>query len=675
MGFFSPWFLGGLLAVGVPIYVHLLRQHKTTPLPFSSTMFFERRTQSSIKHRRLKYLALLAMRLAIIVLLALMFANPFVNRPAAAVNSGKRLVIVAVDNSFSMRTSDRMARAKQEALSALGSMRAGDTGQVITFASTTHLMTQPTDNTAELRAAVEAIHPGDGRSSYGEIARAIRSIALPNGPPVDAHVISDMQLTSLPSPFSELALNTNTRLVLHSVADTRDPNWFVESVNAPQSVYQAKKTRVQATVAGAGTDARELQVALVLNGKALETRKVAVPANGRTALEFYLPDAAHGFNRGEVRVDGGDKLPADDVFGFSLERKEPSRSLFVHEARNARAAHYYRTALESNSDAGFSLDIVTPDQAANVSPERYSSIVLSDVGSLPQSFEQALTDYVKRGGALLVSLGAVSVARGRVPVLNDSIAETRYASREGERFQLAGSVDQTHPVVSRVHRFEGVKFYQSVKVDSKDARILARLTDGTPLLLERKLGSGRVLVFASTFDNIANDLPLSPVFLPFVEQAAMYLSGIEAAPAIYLVDSFLELRSGRDAGSSVEVIGPDGERALTLKEAATAQTLRLTREGYYEVRRGNGRNELIAVHADRRESDLGLVPKETLALWQNAGGVGGPAASPGTAQVKPFSLWWYFALVLLAIAVLESLFAGRYLEARQDQLLVRKQAA
>jgi len=52
MGLLAPWFLAGAVAVGLPIYLHLLRRHRSTPLPFSSLMFFERRTQSSIKHRR-----------------------------------------------------------------------------------------------------------------------------------------------------------------------------------------------------------------------------------------------------------------------------------------------------------------------------------------------------------------------------------------------------------------------------------------------------------------------------------------------------------------------------------------------------------------------------------------------------------------------------------------------
>src|SRR5438874_7403719 len=115
MGFFTPWFLAGLAAVGLPIYLHLLKQHKTTPLPFSSLMFFEKRTQSSIKHRRLRYLLLFALRVALLILLALAFANPFINTSGTAATGGKKMVVFAVDNSYSMRQGGRLERAKQDA--------------------------------------------------------------------------------------------------------------------------------------------------------------------------------------------------------------------------------------------------------------------------------------------------------------------------------------------------------------------------------------------------------------------------------------------------------------------------------------------------------------------------------------------------------------------------------
>jgi len=102
VGLFAPWFLAGIAAVAVPFYVHLLRRHTTIPHPFSSLMFFERRTQSSIKHRRLRYLLLLSLRTLLLLLLALAFANPFIHRTAANMGNEKLLLLV-IDNSFSMR--------------------------------------------------------------------------------------------------------------------------------------------------------------------------------------------------------------------------------------------------------------------------------------------------------------------------------------------------------------------------------------------------------------------------------------------------------------------------------------------------------------------------------------------------------------------------------------------
>src|SRR6266513_1682534 len=106
MGFLAPWFLAGMATIGLPIYLHLLRRHATTPRPFSSLLFFERRQQSSIRHRRLRYLLLLSLRLALLVLLVLAFANPFIKRAAGGI-AGDRLLLLAVDDSFSMRAGTR----------------------------------------------------------------------------------------------------------------------------------------------------------------------------------------------------------------------------------------------------------------------------------------------------------------------------------------------------------------------------------------------------------------------------------------------------------------------------------------------------------------------------------------------------------------------------------------
>ena len=251
------------------------------------------------------------------------------------------------------------------------------------------------------------------------------------------------------------------------------------------------------------------------------------------------------------------------------------------------------------------------------------------------------------------------------------------SSRSADRFQAATSVDLSHPALNRTNSFDGVKFYQTIQVVPGSSRVLAKLTDQTPLILEKKIGEGRAIVFASTFDNVANDFPLHTSFVPFIEQSAYYLSGVEKSAAEIVVDSYLELRSSKDQGTSVELLDPDGKRALSLTESTSAKNFRLPREGFFEIRRANGRHELIAVHADRRESDLAVIPKETQALWQNMGLGADRQNGPGGTEIKrtaPWSLWWYFALALLIVSLFESLFASRYLVA-ENQPMVRKEAA
>ena len=662
MGFLAPWFLAGVVAVGLPIYVHLLRQHESPKLPFSSLMFFERHVQSSIKYRRLRYLLLFALRTALLLLLVLAFADPFVKRQGAAVGAGRKLVVLAIDNSFSMRAEDRLGRAKREATAILATWAPENQGVVLAFGSSVQLMTQPVADVAALRGAVQAITQGDSRSSFAELARGLRSVAQASQLPLEVHLFSDMQKSSAPVSFSDWQIPANVQFIVHPVTTTSEPNWAVESVSAPRRVQDPKKARVQATIAGFGTPAAERRVSLVVNGRVAESKTVAVPLNGRATVEFLTLEVPYGMARCEVRLDSADKLPGDDQFFFSVDRSDPRRLLLVHESRHERAATYFRAAMEAAPDGAFQLEALGAEQTANVKPSTYAAVVVSDVGSLPPPFVEALRAYVRGGGGVLIAVGPSAALRPRVPVFDEAITEPRHTAPGGQRFQTASSVDAGHPALQRANKLENVRFYQTVRIDPGSARVLARLDDLTPLLLEKKIGEGRVLVFASTFDNISNDFPLHAAFVPFVEQSASYLAGQGARPPAYPVDSYFELRTAKEQGIAVEALDPDGARALSLAEAATAAALQLSRQGFYSIRAASGRQELAAVNADRRESDLEVLPAETTALWQNTGqeplapGLGGEAA--------PFRLWWYVILGAILVAVVEIWIGSRYLEGK-----------
>ena len=140
MGFIAPWFLAGLLALGIPVFVHLLRKHVTIPRPVSSLMFFERGKQSSTRHRRLRYLLLFTLRLLLVFLIVLAFADPFLRRPG---NASGGLLLIVLDSSFSMRAGNRFADAKRQALEKLASKPRSQQAQIIALGGQVQLLTQP----------------------------------------------------------------------------------------------------------------------------------------------------------------------------------------------------------------------------------------------------------------------------------------------------------------------------------------------------------------------------------------------------------------------------------------------------------------------------------------------------------------------------------------------------
>src|SRR5689334_22845205 len=154
-------------------------------------MFFERHIQSSIKHRRLRYLILFALRTLLIALIVLAFAQPFIYQQVLPRTRSGEITVFAIDNSLSMRAAGRLDEAKREAKSAVSNLRAGERGQVLAFGSRVQVMSEITDDHAPLNSGVDSVEASDARTSFAELVRSLRSIAQTTHLPLEVHLYSD----------------------------------------------------------------------------------------------------------------------------------------------------------------------------------------------------------------------------------------------------------------------------------------------------------------------------------------------------------------------------------------------------------------------------------------------------------------------------------------------------
>jgi hypothetical protein len=423
-------------------------------------------------------------------------------------------------------------------------------------------------------------------------------------------------------------------------------------------------------IAGYGTPAAQRTASLIVDGKTTASKTVAVPANGRATVDFPALEVPYGFSRCEVKIDAADGFPADDLRRFAVERSDPQKALLIHHYGDNRSPLYVGAALSAAAQSAFILESINVSEAADRKLSNYAFVILSDLNSLPPLLENALTEYVRSGGSVLIAAGTSAGARSQIPIFGAHIVETRDYSRVPDRYMGVGSSDSSYPAVAKAEGWAGVKIFYALHVDAGDARVIVRLGDQTPLLLEKRIGEGRVVLFTSGLDNLTNDFPLHPAFVPFIEQSARYLAGSERQGGARPVDAYLELRNAREQAQGVEITDPEGKRPLTLGEAASAQSFQLTEAGYYQLRLANGRQNEVGVNPDPKESNLDVIPDDVLALWQgNAGEASqeasaGPAKSPGK---TPQALWWYAMLAVLAFAVAESVLASRYLGIQREE--------
>jgi hypothetical protein len=215
--------------------------------------------------------------------------------------------------------------------------------------------------------------------------------------------------------------------------------------------------------------------------------------------------------------------------------------------------------------------------------------------------------------------------------------------------------------------WRSIRFFRHVPVAPKDAHVLVSFENGTPLLFEQAIGSGRVLTLASPLDRDWNDLAIHPVFVRFVAEATAYLAGARAEAATAIVGSPVVADLARRGGG--QVFDPDGRRASMLDGTAGGPRLVPEMPGFYEVR-GGGRSDWIAVNADPRESDLQSMTVDSTDRWLalRAVPLSAQAREAGGQDVTRLLPIWFWLLIAAAIlAFMEPLVANYHLHLLRER--------
>jgi hypothetical protein len=672
MGFLTPLFLAGLAALTVPILVHLTHRTRSETIPFPSLMFLQRIPFRSSRRQTLRNWLLFTLRCLAVALLAVAFARPFLGTSSAAgVDAGgARTRVVLLDRSGSMAYGNRWAKAREAARRALAELTPQDRAGLILFDTVARSSGEPTAEAAKLDAVLEEAQVGFGATRYGPALRmAAEMLESSPLPRPEVVLVTDFQKTGWDGR-DDVKLPAGTTLTWIDVTEGAAANVAITGVELSRDYEEGRERVVVAArlVNKGAAPVDDADVALEVDGRAVRQQKTSLGPNTSATVTFEafpLPGAAA---RAAVRVKP-DGLPHDDAFHFVLVPGGDLRVL-VLEATGAprRRSLYLRRALEIGHRPRFRVDVRPAGSLAADELAGSAVVVLNDAPPGPGAGRR-LHEFVEKGGGLIVALGEQSgagwsaEAAGLLPGTPGATAD-----RSVDWGGTLAHLDYAHPVFElfrgpRSGDFSTARFFRYRAVNAGEG-VLARFDDGAVALAEKKVGKGRVLAWTSTLDTFWNDLPLQPVFLPFLHQLVKHAGGHVESRAWYTVGEALDL-SGEagPAGREFAVVAPSGGKE---RVRAAQRAVELAAPGFYEVRHleGGAWSRLAAVNFDPAESDLAAIDPEELAgaVTQKGDGrvrAGSQPALTTAEHEDRQALWRYLLLAAVAFLVGETVLSNR----------------
>jgi hypothetical protein len=688
MGFLTPLFLLGLLAAAIPIAIHLIRRENPPKVMFGTLRFMKQTTKKLILFQQIQQWLLLLMRAALICLLVLAFARPLFYQGSMArlMDAEPRSVAILLDTSLSMRIGERFERAKAEALAVLDGLNAGDEAAVLTFANGTLSVRELSSDIDGLRAFVNAIdEPGYDRVRfYPTLQQADDMLAESQHQQRQIVMISDFKASGLDSNALSsngrqddqsawmLAAGTGFRPV--DVGDERIRNLSLTDVRSPQQLLENQTDyEVLARVRSTGSvflDRGNLSLSLrSQTGDEVETNNagsVPVQLNERSEAVINLPlnlDATGAYT-GEL-VLSGDDFDLDNRWYFSLDVLPRMRVLVVNGDPSVDwyddEAHWFVLALQGLENSPFDVTTVTVSALTVPQIREHDAVVLLNATLQDNRLLAELQSFVTEGGALLLAPGNQVSADDFNNRFADITPGTLMSSAvlASNDYQLIADVDRRHPALRALSVDFGARFQGYwVTEPASGSDVLMRFDNGSPMLIERQAGEGRIMLLSSSMDLAWSNFPLQGLFLPFVHEVLTYLIQPPERERAYLVGDMINLSSFMSAdNNTLELQEPDGELVRLTPDNPFYQA---RMPGFVQLAETTLAINIAAEAASSRRADITLLTDTII----------NPETTPlvservRTAQLiadieQPQRLWWWIVLLVMLLLVVEAWVANR----------------
>lgn len=531
MQFVNPLYLFGLLAIAIPVIIHLFNFRRFRKVYFSNVRFLQELKQQTQKQSQLRHLLILAMRIIAIAALVMAFAQPYIPFSDRQLKMASRNeVSIFVDNSFSMEATGTngtlLDESKQKAREIASAYKSTDLFQLLTCdfeGRHQRLVTRD-----EFLTMLDEVRTSPSVHSFSEIVRRQYDL-LKNETSSrrNAYIISDFQKSSYSSIdiLQDSAINT----YLVPLKSTASANLYIDSCWFDQPTQQPGKTSLlKARIWNkSDNDLEKIPLKLLINNQQKSVSSIDIKAGMSTTVQ--LPFTVHqaGPQHGMLQVTDY-PVTYDDKFYFSFDVLSSINVLAI----NGGSENRYLNALYGQ-DSTVRLSNMNERSIDYSRLSQFDLIILNEIPIISSGLAEEIKRYVSNGGTILF-LPAVNAELNSYNNFLSSVKSPTYQqldtadtkvtrlSEDSYLFRDVFERQQGKQVVASNTDLPKVsKYYPIVFSSAMLTAPLMGMLNNREFLTLTISGMGQVLQFTVPLDPAFSNFPQQALFVPVLYNIAL----------------------------------------------------------------------------------------------------------------------------------------------------------
>lgn len=634
----------GLIAVAVPIVIHLINLRRPQKVRFSTLSFLNELRKSTIRKIRVKQYLLMALRALAVLFLALALARPFLPPTLTGTSSSDnpRAIGILMDNSASMSrvgaNGPLIEQAQNVASTIVEGARSDDRFLVSrTNGEQSAINLQGASRALQTIETVEAGNTGNFITDkfallYERLQQAPMEQAI-------IYLITDAQQSQLQKfedlNFDKQADSKPVSFQLVELGNVSQQNLAISDISlASRMLSQGTPVTIQVEVENVGEVAAVNQfVSLEIADRMAGQHQVELEAGQSREFSFEIVPDKVGDIAGKIILEG-DEITYDNTRYFVL-RVPSSRSVLLlteQEPGNRDFRSYIKPALEAAKQTNTQIEFTEARVSDVEQSELFSHdvIVLDGLEEIPEYWFDELQRFVQNGKGILFfpsEQGDITNYNAFFQLLN--AGEFQNINGEYASFKTVAEFDELvegHPILDNLFDKQDEEqisldmpelffYYDYNPPDNTGSYTILKSQTDASLLTEQRFGEGKLLISSFGADPGWTNFPVNPLFAPLYYRSVLYAASSEQGGLEQHILGERFQWEGSLQNQSIEI--QKGDEVIKPEVQGLPEGLRIhypAKEwtpGIYTISDGNEKR-LVAANQHIMESYFDTLPKSDL---------------------------------------------------------------